>query len=122
VEAPLQVLALGDELREPLALPVDLLLRERVDGSDTLESAARALQARCDLVAPLSLVGLRLAGELPQRFQLGRELRELDLERGRPLARLGGLPPQLGLGASEPPELGADLSHTRHPRVYARPK
>src|SRR5205085_10104077 len=92
VKAPLEVLALRDELGEPLPLLLHLLLRERIDRPDALEATARPLQSRCDLVPVLSLVRRDLARALPRACELAHELDQLDLERGRALAGLAGFP------------------------------
>src|SRR5207244_1304005 len=109
VEAPLQVLALRDELGEALALALDLLLRQRVDRADVLEPAPRPLEPRRELVPLVAFLDGCVTGLLPQRRELGSEARSVDLERGRALAGLRRLAAQLGLRGPEPAKLCSEL-------------
>ena len=61
-EAPLQVLALRLQLREPLLLGLVLLFRERVDLPQRLVPAPQALEPLAELLAVVAL----------RRFRAGR--------------------------------------------------
>src|SRR5206468_8158627 len=102
-EAPLEVLSLPRELREPLLLFLVLLLGKRVHLAELLASPLAPLEPLRERVPVIALGGLD-SGLLDPALgvlALGFEPRELDVDRGRPFARLRSGPPRLDLRRAE---------------------
>src|SRR3954469_4029024 len=123
-EAPLEVLALRRELRQPLLLLLVLLLRERMDRAERLTPALKPEQALRQRLAIVALRGLG-AGIVDPSLRsgpLGIQPRELDLDRRRPLPDLRGFAPELGLAGSQLPQCPCRVARARAAGVDARPQ
>ena len=111
LQALLEVGALVAELGEPLLLALVLLLRERVDAAEGLASALEARELLGELLGIVALgrLGARLLDPALELLRLGRERRQLDVDRRGSLTGLGGGPAQLGLLRAELAQLLAEL-------------
>ena len=119
LETLFQVLSLRLQVGEVLLLALVLLGRERVDPSELLAAAAKALDPVEDRLAVVALGRLRAGGLEPAErlAALGFEAGELDIDCARPRRDLGRVAPDLRLGGSEPSELVGELSGARGTRV-----
>ena len=121
LQALLEVGALVAELGEPLLLALVLLLRERVDAAERLAAALEALELLGQLLGIVALgrLGAGLLDPALELLRLGRERRELDVDRRRTLTGLGRRPSQLGLLRAELAQLLAELPRPLAARVGA---
>src|SRR5438067_2432403 len=120
-EAPLEVLALGRELGQPLLLFLVLLLGKGVHSAERL---APALEAREPLgegvgVVPLSRCRAGPLESPARRRLLGLQPRHLDVNRRRPLADLGGAATELGLARRKLTQGTGRVAGSRATRVDA---
>src|SRR5439155_10675627 len=115
LEARLEIGPLDRQLLEALLLRLVLLLGERVDLPELLPPPLVASELLRQRLAILALGRLRVRGvEPPLRLVvLGVGARELDIDRGQPLARPGRALSQLELVGAESAERRAELGRVR---------
>src|SRR5215208_5003515 len=122
LEALLEILALRDQLVDALLLALVLLLGEGIDLAERLPPPAELIQRLPELFAVVSLGGLGCGCFEPacRLAALGRNGRELDVDRPGAFPGFAGFAPEVRLGCSELPELGGQLARPCAAGIGAR--